>query len=84
MAKLSELLQELEDKALVYNTKHMPSYNKNNQENWTKSIDPRDAGCLFINESRTIAYKYNSIYVATHMLSTQQFFWGWSFGNLPE
>ena len=84
MAKISELLQELEDKALIYNKKYMPQYQKDNKTNWTKSIDSRDAGCILINEERTQLYKYNCIYVATHMISTEQFFWGFSSGTLPQ
>jgi hypothetical protein len=84
MATIKELLQELEDKALKYNTKHHPAYNKNDKQIWIKAIDPSDAGCILINESRTQAYKYNCIYVATLMLSTNQFFWGHTSGNLPQ
>ena len=50
MAKISNLLQELEDKALAYNTKHNPSYNKEDNQVWIKAIDPNDAGCIVVNE----------------------------------
>lgn len=78
MAKIKDIIIELEKKAEAYNKAYLPS-------GWTKSIDSRDSGFMLISPDRKKAFKFDSIYVATLMQSTKQYFWGYTSGNLaPE
>jgi len=76
MAKIKDIIIELENKAEIYNKEFLPT-------GWTKSIDPMDSGFVLVRPDRKKAYKYDSIYVATLIKSTKQYFWGYSSKTLP-